>query len=29
MKLLAAVDDYIPEPVRDIDKPFLCRSRTS
>jgi len=23
LKLLKAVDDYIPEPVRDIDKPFL------
>ncbi len=23
LKLLDAVDDYIPEPVRDIDKPFL------
>ena len=22
-ELLAAIDDYIPEPVRDIDKPFL------
>ena len=23
MKLVEAMDDYIPEPVRDIDKPFL------
>lgn len=23
MKLMAAVDEYIPQPVRDIDKPFL------
>jgi elongation factor Tu len=23
LKLMAAVDDYIPEPVRDLDKPFL------
>src|SRR5438270_1841497 len=23
MELMAAVDDYIPEPVRDVDKPFL------
>jgi len=23
LELMAAVDDYIPEPVRDIDKPFL------
>jgi elongation factor Tu len=23
MELMAAVDDYIPEPTRDIDKPFL------
>jgi len=23
LKLMAAVDDYIPEPTRDIDKPFL------
>jgi elongation factor Tu len=23
MELMAAVDDYIPEPVREIDKPFL------
>jgi elongation factor Tu len=23
MQLMAAVDDYIPEPVREIDKPFL------
>ena len=23
MALMAAVDDYIPEPVRDLDKPFL------
>jgi len=23
VELMAAVDDYIPEPVRDIDKPFL------
>src|SRR5256884_7214375 len=23
MELMAAVDDYIPEPARDVDKPFL------
>src|SRR3989449_2063531 len=23
LELMAAVDDYIPEPVRDVDKPFL------
>src|SRR5438094_2381610 len=23
VELMAAVDDYIPEPVRDVDKPFL------
>ena len=23
MKLVEAMDDYIPEPERDIDKPFL------
>ncbi len=23
MKLMSAIDEYIPEPVRDIDKPFL------
>src|SRR3982074_1560823 len=23
LELMAAVDDYIPEPIRDIDKPFL------
>ena len=27
-KLLDALDSYIPEPVRDIDKPFLMASRT-
>ncbi|KAL2650649.1 hypothetical protein R1flu_018777 [Riccia fluitans] len=24
LKLMDAVDSYIPEPVRDLDKPFLC-----
>ena len=28
-ELMAAVDEYIPEPVRDNDKPFLMASRTS
>ena len=23
MELMAAVDSYVPEPVRDLDKPFL------
>ena len=28
LKLMDEVDSYIPTPVRDTDKPFLCRSRT-
>jgi elongation factor Tu len=27
-ELLDAIDSYIPEPERDVDKPFLIRSRT-
>jgi translation elongation factor EF-Tu-like GTPase len=28
MKLLEALDTFIPEPKREIDKPFLMPSRT-
>jgi elongation factor Tu len=29
LELMDAVDDYIPEPERETDKPFLMPSRTS
>jgi elongation factor Tu len=29
IELLDALDSYIPEPERDVDKPFLMPSRTS
>ena len=25
LELMSAVDDYVPDPVRDTDKPFRCR----